>query len=177
MDEKSKIIKLLYILIVLVLFLGVFNIVILAKVSKLENINTSNSEEVDTALATLTPEQILEKFKAGEEIVLYIGQDNCSYCKEMLPTIYKAQTKYKFTTVYLNVGATKSGDAYNELMALLDVEITANVSGTSYTQAFGKYSVTPMIAVIRNGKMINGIIGAYEFEEYESFLLGAGISK
>lgn len=135
-----------------------------------------NSKEIRTEMDNLSPTQIVEKIENGEKIVLYIGSETCSYCKELLPILHKAQTNLNFTTVYLNLGKVNL-EEYQKLSPYLDKVLTANVNGESKTQEMGKFFVTPMVAVINDGKMIDGFIGGISYREYTNFLKDSGISK
>ncbi len=179
--EQSKIIISLYIIIAL---LCVNIICHMITISKLGNDTTketttnssssSNSTYDVSALQTLTPSEITKKIKNGDEIVLFIGQEKCTYCQKMLPVIKQAQDTYGYKTVYLNIAATNvSSDEYKEMAALLDVEKTSN----GETKKFGEFQVTPMVAVIKNGKMIDGMIGYNTYDNFSSFLENCGIKK
>ncbi len=180
-DQEKKIMISLYIVIALLVLNTVCHFITLSKLSSDTTENESNSQTNSSnktydvsSMERLTPSEITKKIKNGDEIVLYIGQEKCTYCQKMLPTLKEAQTNYGYKTVYLNIAATNvNSTEYKEMSALLDVEKTSN----GETKQFGEFRVTPMIAVIRNGKMVDGMIGYNTYDNFTAFLESAGIKK
>lgn len=180
-EQEKKIMISLYIIIALLVLNTICHFITISKLSNkpTENVSdnktgSSNSTYDVSSMDQLTPSEITKKIKNGDEIVLYIGQEKCTYCQKMLPTLKEAQTNYGYKTVYLNIAATNvNSTEYKEMSALLDVEKTSN----GETKQFGEFRVTPMIAIIRNGKMVDGMIGYNTYDNFAKFLEAAGIKK
>ena len=84
------------------------------------------------------------------------------------------QKDYNYETVYLDISKeTVSSSEYREMASLLDIEKTVN----GETKKFGEFEYTPMIAVIKSGKMFDGMIGYNTYENISSLLEKAGIKK
>lgn len=182
-EQEPKIIICLYIIIVFFIMNTICNFIIISKMGN-ENKNLTNNEiksetstnsTYDTSfLEQLTPKEITRRIKNGTEIVLFIGQEKCSYCQKMLPVIKDAQNNFGYKTVYLNIASTDvTSSEYKEMASLLDVEKTSN----GETKEFGQFQVTPMVAVIKNGKMVDGMIGYNTYDNFVKFLENSGIQK
>lgn len=179
--------KIMNCLIIILLILILNSIVLFMIVSKINNANTNsidnstsnnnnnnNYNNYDVSMFTsLTAEQVIQKIKSGDLFVLFIGKETCVYCQKILPNLQKAQSNYKYTTVYLDIAKALSSDSYKELAALLNVEKTIN----GETKPFGEFEYTPMVAVINKGKMVDGMIGYNTYENLASFLEKSGIKK
>ena len=180
--DNSKIIVCLYIIIAILILNTICHFIEISKLSTKNsttttqtNTKTSNSSYDVSMFEDLSPSQITAKIKNGDAFVLYIGQESCTYCQKMLPTLQQAQEDFGYTTVYLNVasGEVTSSNEFKEMSKLLDVTMTAN----GETKEFGEFQLTPMIAVIRGGKMIDGMIGYNTYENFAEFLTNSGIQK
>lgn len=180
-EQENKILRYLYIIIAILCINTICHFVTISKLDADDNNKTltentsKETDNYDTSLfETLTPTEITKKIKNGDEIILFIGQEKCTYCQKMLPVIKQAQTNFGYKTVYLDVAKTNvNSSEYQEMAALLDIEKTAN----GETKEFGKFTVTPMVAVIKNKKMIDGIIGYNTYDNFASFLEKSGITK
>lgn len=179
-NNNKEIMTCLYIVIGLLILNTIFLFILISRDNTgISNSNTntngsaSNDDTYDiSSFEQKTPAEITAMIKNKEEFVLFFGQSSCGYCKKMLPTVKSAQEKYKFKTVYLDIStAGTTSSAYQEMSALLDVEVTGN----GETKAFGKFAVTPMIAVLSNGKMVDGMIGYDSYDNFVKFLNEAGI--
>lgn len=178
-NDTTKITTCLYVIIGILLINTICVFVLLGKTdnktsSNTDNTNTNENVYDVSMFASKKPAEITQMIKNGEQFVLYIGQSTCAYCKKMLPTLQKAQSTYGYKTVYLNAADTNvSSSDYKEMAKLLNVKKTSN----GETKEFGEFAVTPMIAVLNGGKMIDGIIGYDSYENFATFLESAGIKK
>lgn len=179
-EQESKIMICLYVIIGLLILNTICHGVVISKIGKENKVETSTTKETSenqydiSMFTSLTPAEITKKIKSGDEFVLFIGQEKCTYCQKILPTLQQAQKDYNYTTVYLNIAANKTTtDEYKEMAALLDVKKTAN----GETKKFGEFQLTPMMAVIRDGKMIDGMIGYNTYENFADFLESSGMTK
>ena len=82
------------------------------------------------------------------------------------------QNKYNYVTQYLDIETIASDDpAFNELINKLSKKVTLSVNGETKTQSFGEFfGYTPMTFIIRKGKFVDGIVGAYSESSFEAFL-------
>lgn len=180
--DETKLMNCIYIIIIITIINLICSFIIISKFDNKTNEKETTSNQVSTnsnynvsMFTSLMPADITKKIKNGDEFVLYIGQEQCTYCQKMLPTLQQAQTNYGYETVYLNVASsgTTSSNEYAEMAKLLNVKKTSN----GETKEFGEFKVTPMIAVIKNGKMIDGMIGYNTYDNFIKFLENTGIIK
>lgn len=112
-----------------------------------------------------------------ETYVLYIGRPDCSACITYVPTLNEAQENLGYTTQYLNLNNidTKSDD-YTKFINKLSVKYTMSISGEEKTETFGTWmGYTPMTIIIKDGKMVDGEIGAISYSTLVSLLENNGI--
>ena len=172
----------------MVLFLILINLVQLLNIkrndsslnssSKSVTNDSANSNEYDVSMMNkLSLDQLLALFDSKKTSVVYLGRATCSACVSFLPTLQKMQSKYNYTTQYLDITTVDTtSEFYTKLMEKLSVEKTINVNGESKTDKFGTfYGYTPMVFIIKNGKFADGIVGAYSENKFESFLNSNGI--
>ena len=180
-EQEKKLFFCLYTIIAVLIINSIVLIVIASKLNLSEEKIDNNQTTSDSSTAydvsrftSLTPQQITQKIKSGEQFVLYIGREGCAYCKKVLPHLQKAQVNYKYTTIYLDIDKVDiSSSEYKEMASFLNIIKTVN----NETKEFGQFQYTPMIAVISSGKMIDGMIGYNTYENIVSFLEKAGIKK
>ena len=179
-EQEKKLFVCLYIIIIILIINSISLLVIASKISPSDEKNNSNETTLDNStydvsmFTSLTAQQVTEKIKSGDQFVLYIGREGCTFCKKILPNLQKAQTNYKYTTVYLDIEKELPSTAeYKEMASLLNIKKTVD----NETKEFGQFKYTPMIAVIDSGKMVDGMIGYNTYENIVSFLEKAGIKK
>lgn len=179
MKQEQKIINCLYIIIAILIVHSIFLFIIVSNLGQ-NNSKTSDDTTIKTngydvsMFKSLSSSEITKKIKSGDQFLLFIGKSDCTFCNKILPFLQQAQSNYKYTTVYLDIKKENlSSDAYKEMAALLDVKKTVN----NETKEFGQFQLTPMIAVINNGKMIDGMIGYNTYENIAAFLEKSGIKK
>ena len=136
------------------------------------NYNTTMFEEVDLA-------GLVKLFDKNETRIVYLGRPDCSACVAFLPTLQEIQEEYGFTTVYLNINKVKSSSSdFTKLKSKLDVNYTMETNEGPVTKTFGEwYGYTPEVFIIKNKKMLNGVIGALSYDSFIQFLEENGITK
>lgn len=178
-DLEKKFSLCLYIIIIILIINSIILLVISSKLNFNENNSSSNNTTItdtyDVSMFTsLKSSEVTKKIKNGEQFVLFIGYSNCTFCKKILPIMQQLQKDYNYETVYLDISKeTVSSSEYREMASLLDIEKTVN----GETKKFGEFEYTPMIAVIKSGKMFEGMIGYNTYENISSLLEKAGIKK
>lgn len=183
MDKKVE--KLYKLIIVALVLIGLLFIIVICGMFKTKdnssnnNSNNASTNEYDvSSFDELKLSEIVKLFddKKGTYIV-YFGRPTCSACVKFLPTLKKMQEKYKYVTKYMditNVDATS--EDFKTLAKKLNKEVTLTVNGETKTQEFGDfYGYTPMTFIVKKGKFVNGIVGAYSEGKFESFLNDNGI--
>ncbi len=177
-EQETKIMTCLYIIIALLFINTICNFISLSKTtSNKTTTNSQNTTETEYDVSMFekeTPANITKRMKSGEQFVLYIGRSDCTYCRKMLPTLQEAQKNYSYKTIYLDINSINiNSNEYKEMASLLDVIITAN----DETKKFGEFQVTPMVAIISNGKMVDGMIGYNTYDNFVQMIEKTGITK
>ncbi|MCI8575298.1 MAG: thioredoxin family protein [Bacilli bacterium] len=180
-EHENKLFICLYLMIILLVINSITLFIIASRLNPQEESasNSQTSQDSSTTydvsmFTSLTAKQVTQKIKSGDQFLLFIGYEGCTFCKKMLPNLQKAQESYKYTTVYLDIDkADTSSTDYKEMASLLNIKKTVN----NETKEFGQFQYTPMIAVINDGKMVDGMIGYNTYENLVSFLEKAGIQK
>ena len=147
--------------------------------SEENNKTQDNSSSYDVSMFNeISMEQLVKLFDNKKETyVVYLGRANCSACISFLPTLQDTQSKYNFVTQYLDIRTVDSkSDAYKKFNELLNVTKTLTVNGEEQTDTFNNFfGYTPMIFIISKGKFVDGFVGAYSKEKFETFLNNNGI--
>lgn len=175
-------------LIIIAIILAVNTVFVMCKNSSTTKTSTTTSEssessassDYDVSMMNAVDESgVLSLFSDKKSYVLYIGRSTCSACVSFLPVLQQAQTNFGYTTQYLDITTVdSSSDAYSNMLAKFNKKTTLNVSGEETEGTFADFfGYTPMTIIIVNGKMVDGLIGAYEYEDFESMLTEAGFEQ
>ena len=183
---EAKIDKLYKLIIVALALIGILFVFVIGGLfkdsgnnNKNNNTNTAENKEYDVSQFTeLDLDGVLKLFDSNKKTyVVYFGRETCSACVSFIPTLKKIQEKYNFTTQYMDITKVNSkSDEFEKLMKKLSKKVTLTVNGEKMTQSFSEYyGYTPMIFIVKNGKFIDGFVGAYKEENFEKFLNNNGI--
>ena len=166
MEEKnilSKILVCLYVVIVLLAINTIILIVVNGSSAKTTASDTPTEEEnTDYDVSTFeefTLDNIKDVFESDKLQVVYIGRATCGYCVKFIPTLKQAQEEFGYTTKYLDI--SKITDAQPK-------ELMAYDNGDKFLeQNFGS---TPMVLLVKSGKLVDTWVGYNEYSEFETFL-------
>lgn len=167
----KKIKDLLYVvigLLVVSLIIGVINTSNIVALSKDDNTNTEEETEVDPDYDV---SQFTEVDFAGLKsaiaqdgyVVVYMGVASCPNCVNFIPVLKQAQTDYKYTTYYVDMDK------------ITQEEVTYIYSLDDYFDE--EFGYTPLIAIFKDGKFVNGRTGYTEYASYAAFLEQSGLKK
>lgn len=138
---------------------------------------TENNTEYDVSMMeSVDLYKILnDVFKREDVQVVYMGRSTCGHCVSFLPTLQKAQESLGYKTVYLDIETVDTtSDEYNEFINKLDKEYTMGEEKGTYGSFYG---YTPAVFLYQNGKMIDGQIGAMEYDDLISWLKENGVKS
>ncbi len=166
--------------IVIIVILTLNTVLLINNGSSLGTKNSSDVEEKDTsesnsdydvsAFEEIDASELTSKTK-GENTVVYIGRSSCSWCVQFVPVLTEATNKYELNTLYVdiakiidfNAGGTKDQDSYDILTEMKTVSGFENYM----EENFGS---TPMLLIVKDGKLIDAQTGYVESEVLNSFL-------
>ena len=127
-----------------------------------EPTETTNEGEYDVSMFEQIDANGLKKaFDSSEIQVVYLGRATCGYCVQFLPILQQAQSEYGYTTKYIDISAVSDKDA--EKITAMDDFLAEN------------YGTTPLVILVKDGKLIDGHIGYAEYETFAEFLNNNGI--
>lgn len=107
---------------------------------------------------SIDTDKFIELFKKDEKSFIYLGRSTCGYCVQFLPSLQKAQEEYGYKTYYLDI--TTVSDKGMKKIQKLDKFLKNN------------YGYTPLVLVVKNGKILNKEVDGYEgvgYTEYKTF--------
>lgn len=147
------------------------------------NANEQNSNCIDgydtSKMENVDLEGILNLFDSKDTYVLYIGRCDCSACAAYLPTLNQVADEYDFKTQYYDINTLNASDEnYEKVINKLTKKYKMNYQGEDKTETFGYWmGFTPMTIIIKDGKQVDGEIGAIDYETLTNMLEKNGISK
>lgn len=113
-------------------------------------------------------------------IVVWIGRQNCSYCKLYAPVIEEVADEFDIVARYIDLAKIIdfSGN-YAEVSDQIALNIISNLQGTGEWAGFAEENVsgTPLTLIIRNNEVIGGISGYTQENELIDVFLDAGLRK
>lgn len=170
-DLLKKLLTCAYIVIVLL----VINTILALTQSNVSNESSESTQKTETEenieydvsmFDTVDADKVIDLYKSDDTQVIYIGRSTCGYCVQFLPALQQAQKDYGYKTKYLDI-TTVSEDGQK---AILDKD---NEEGF-LANNFGS---TPMVILVRDGKLVDGWVGYAEYDAFASFLEENGFKK
>lgn len=170
----------LYVIIALLLVNVVIGIINVNDIRSL-NDNSSNSAENNndenelpeydvSEFKEVNYSELKKEIKSEDYTVVYYGREGCVYCSKFIPVMKEVQNDYGFkhlyfdTTLVYNNNTFVDEDAYKEITEINDF----------FEENFLS---TPMIAVFKDGKYVDGTVGYQEYSTYASFIEKVGFEK
>lgn len=186
MKESELLAKILKVNKLIIILLIAILILLTLGVSKMYYNGNNNAEETASAESQYNTDydvSMFEEIKASDvknktkkDIqVIYIGRSTCSWCAAFLPTLWEAQEKYGYTTLYIDIakiidfstGSVTDQDSFDTLNAL---------KGNGYeTYMEENFGATPMVLIVKDNKIIGASTGYSEYEAFVKVLNDAGI--
>ncbi len=90
--------------------------------------------------------------------ILYIGRSTCSVCVKLVPELNKVIANKNLTVNYLPLSSSWQTD-FADLFDKLDLETTINGNKGTYGSLLKEGGYTPIVVVIKDGKMVDGFVG------------------
>lgn len=171
-DYSEVLNKILICLYALIAILVINTTILLVKDGSTKTNTTSdNSEEnvdYDVSMFTsVTADTLGEAVSSDTAKIVYIGRSTCGYCVQFLPILQQAQTDYGYETLYLDITTVTTTEQQDKILAFDNEE-------EFLKQNFGG---TPMVLLMKNGKIVDTWIGYAEYSEYSAWLEKNGFAK
>lgn len=138
-----------------------------------ENDNNEEEEPLEydvSSFKAVTHKEFIEDIKSEDYTVVYVGRSTCGYCAKFLPMMKQGQEEFGFKTLYYDItqvidfaaSTIIDQEAHDEIVAIDDF----------FSENFG---ATPMVAVFKDGKYVNGTVGYTDYATYAKFLEDSGL--
>lgn len=128
---------------------------------------TEENEEYDVSMMnTVNVDKVLKLYESKSAQVIYLGRSTCGYCVKFLPALQKAQKEYGYKTNYLDITTVSEEDQAKLLKKDNDEGFLAK-----------NYGATPMVLVVKNGKLVDTWIGYSEYDSFAKFIEDNGFKK
>lgn len=98
---------------------------------------------------------------------LYIGRSTCSVCVSLVPELNTVLNDMTLTINYLPLGDNFRTE-FEPLYSHLDIETTVNSNKGTFGELLEKYGYTPIVIIIKDGKMVDGFVGYRESNTIET---------
>lgn len=143
-----------------------------------ENTNNETNPEYDVSKFKEVSGTKLESLSKSSTKIVYIGRSTCGYCTMMIPVLKQAQEKYDYQTLYVDIA--KIIDFTSSEFKILDQNSYNSILNLKTTSEYDGYleenfGATPMILILKKGKVTAIQTGYVEFETFEKFLNENGI--
>ena len=114
-------------------------------------------------------------FSSNQNQLLFIGRKTCSVCQQFIKSLQIAISRDDFYVSYLDLESIDtSTEAYQEFVSKLDYEYTYD----TVTAPFGEFmGATPMIIIVKNNKMVFGVLGSLSSDSILTIVNQYGINK
>lgn len=175
-ELKETLKKLLICAYVIIALLAVNTVVtFLANVDVTNNTDTKEAEtsqtetntEYDVSMFdTVDADKVIDLYKSDDIQVIYVGRETCGYCVQFLPVLQQAQEDYGYKTKYLDI-TTVTEDGQK---AILEKDNDEDFLATNF-------GATPMVMLVKDGKLVDGWVGYAEYETFAKFLEDNGFKK
>ena len=135
----------------------------------------STTSEYDKAVGKMkmvTGTEAAKLFDDKEAHILFIGRSGCGVCVRLAPELATVQEDLDITINYLPLGEKFRTD-FQDLFGHLTVETSFTSNGQKYEGTYGELlnegGFTPMIIVIKDGKMVDGFVGYRDAATMKTF--------
>lgn len=172
-DYSELLNKILVCLYVLIAILVINTMVLFVKGGSTTSSNGNNQGEEQlgeydvSMFKTITADTLKDEVSSDTAKIVYIGRSSCGYCVQFLPVLQQAQEDYGYETLYLDITTVTSEEQQNKILAFDNEEkfLEENFGGT------------PMVLLMKDGKIVDTWIGYAEYSQYASWLEDNGFAK
>lgn len=133
------------------------------------NTTTSGNETIKydvSKMKKVTGEEAAKLFDEKGTHFLYIGRSTCSVCVNLVPELNTVLSDMSITINYSPLEQTFRTD-FKDLFKKLDIETTVNKNKGTFGELLEEYGYTPIVIVIKDGKMVDGFVGYRDASKIE----------
>lgn len=171
-ENQLKFKKILICLYIIIGLLAIDTIILFTNNVKIttssEQAGLSENVDYDVSMFTsVNAKEAVKAFDSNDMQVIYIGRSTCGFCVKFLPVLQQAQKDFGYKTKYLDI-TTITNEEDQELLLSKDNDenfLTKN------------YGSTPLVLLVKDGKLIKGWVGYSEYSQFAQFLTENGMKK
>ncbi len=131
------------------------------------NGNQTTTVKYDVSkMKKVTGEEAAKLFDEKGTHFLYIGRSTCSVCVNLVPELNTVLSDMAITIHYSPLEQTFRTD-FKNLFKKLDIETTVNKNEGTFGELLEEYGYTPVVIVIKDGKMVDGFVGYRDADKIE----------
>lgn len=119
-----------------------------------------------SGMKQISGEEAAKLFDEEGTHFLYIGRSTCSVCVNLVPELNTVINDMAITLYYSPLNQTFRTD-FKDLFGKLDIETTVNNNKGTFGELLEEYGYTPIIIVIKDGKMVDGFVGYRDADKIE----------
>ena len=153
---------------------------------------TSNESGYSTEAFNVIKGSEIANVSKGKTAVIWIGRQNCGYCKLFAPVVGVVQDEYGFKANYIDLysivnssnGQISDQDSYN---ALMNMSIDKSCKSYVYDEnnqtvpcskvMESRFGSTPMTLFVKDGKMVGALSGYVQTDGFKEIVEQFGFSK
>lgn len=137
--------------------------------------NTTTNNDNDTTavkydvskMKEVTGDEAAKLFDKKGTYILYIGRSTCGVCVSLVPELNEVISKLDININYLPLESTFRTD-FAKLFEHLTIETEVNSNKGTYGELLEEFGYTPLVIVIKDGKMVDGFVGYRESDTISS---------
>ncbi len=183
MEQKLNIVLVLAVIMTVVAVATMFIVIFKGDSKSKNNSNETKTEEKEdvvtydydvSAFKEISASEIESESK-GKTILLYIGRSTCGYCVQFVPILTEVQEKHDYTTYYLDIAKIydyQNGVVLDSAAEKIMLDLKTSDSQKGIMSNFGS---TPMTLVIKNGKVVDSIVGYVDAGTVETLVSSNGL--
>lgn len=123
-------------------------------------------EEYDVSLfKEIDSSEFVKLFNDSKLSVVYMGREDCTYCVQFAPLLKQTVEEYDYTLHYIDINKVPYGSEEARLIQELDPFLE---------ESFG---TTPLLVFIKDGKILDELVGGTDYESLEILLENHKIKK
>ena len=137
--------------------------------SNTNNNSSNNTETVKydvSKMKQVSGDEAAKLFDEKGTHFLYIGRSTCSVCVSLVPELNTVLSDMTLTINYLPLTQTFRTD-FKNLFDKLSIETTVNKNKGTFGELLEEYGYTPVVVVIKDGKMVDGFVGYKDASKIE----------
>ena len=183
MEQKLNILMVLAVIMTVIAIATMFIVIFKGDSKSKDNSEGTKNEETEevvtydydvSAFKEISASEIESESK-GKTILLYIGRSTCGYCIQFVPILTEVQEKHDYTTYYLDIAKIydyQNGVVLDSAAEKIMLDLKTSDSQKGIMSNFG---YTPMTLVIKNGKVVDSIVGYVDAGTVETLVSSNGL--